>query len=112
MVSGDQPPKKKTRRGSRGGRGRKKPGAVAAETNGQPETPPAELPTPTIHVPSAEADEETAAANGDEPATPKKKTRRGSRGGRRRRKPAGATSGETTAAGAEAGSPEAGSDQA
>ena len=68
--SGDQPPKKKTRRGSRGGRGRKKPGAVAAETNGQPETPPAELPTPTIHVPSAEADEETAAANGDEPADP------------------------------------------
>jgi ribonuclease G len=109
--SGDQPPKKKTRRGSRGGRGRKKPGAVAAETNGQPETPPAELPTPTIHVPSAEADEETAAANGDEPATPKKKTRRGSRGGRRRRKPAGAGSGETTAAGTEVGSPEAGSDQ-
>jgi ribonuclease E len=105
--SGDQPPKKKTRRGSRGGRGRKKPGAVAAETNGQAETPPAELPTPTIHVPSAEADEETGAANGDEPATPKKKTRRGSRGGRRRRKPAGAASGETT----EAGSPEAGSDQ-
>jgi ribonuclease G len=103
--SGEQPPKKKTRRGSRGGRGRKKPGAVAAETNGQPETPPTELPTPTIHVPSSEADEETAAADGDEPATPRKKTRRGSRGGRRRRKPAGATSGET-------GVPDAGSDEA
>jgi ribonuclease G len=100
--SGAPPAKKKTRRGSRGGRGRKKPSA-AAEPNGQPERQP-ELPTPTIHVPSSKAAEEDAAANGDEPA-PKKKTRRGSRGGRRRRKPATAASGESgSSPPAEAGS--------
>ena len=59
----------------------------------------------------AEADDERPAENGDEPAAPRKKTRRGSRGGRRRRKPAGATSGEATAASGEAGAPETGSDQ-
>jgi len=84
----DQPPRKKTRRGSRGGRGRKKP---AAATNGQGEAPVAALPTPTIHVPAVET-ETGATTNGDEPAAPRKKTRRGSRGGRRRRKPAGASS--------------------
>jgi ribonuclease G len=109
---GEPPAKKKTRRGSRGGRGRKRPGAVAAETNGQPERSPAERPVPTIHVPSAEADEESPAENGDEPAAPRKKTRRGSRGGRRRRKPARAISDEATTASGEAGTPETGSDQA
>jgi ribonuclease G len=67
-------PKKKTRRGSRGGRGRKKKAAVevAAETA---------------------AVEETAAPEGEEPEAAgevkkKKKTRRGTRGGRgRKRKP-------------------------
>jgi ribonuclease G len=82
----DRPPRKKTRRGSRGGRGRKKP---AAATNGQGDAPVAPLPKPTIHVPAVET-ETGATTNGDEPATPRKKTRRGSRGGRRRRKPAGA----------------------
>ena len=86
------PARKKTRRGSRGGRGRKKP---AAATNGQGDAPVAALPKPTIHVPAVESETETetetgATTNGDEPAAPRKKTRRGSRGGRRRRKPAGA----------------------
>ena len=83
------PPKKKTRRGSRGGRGRKKPAVAAAETNGAGEAEPetdAEPRRPTIHVPQAEA----PSTNGDEPgaAPARKRTRRGSRGGRRHRKPA------------------------
>ncbi len=93
-VSTEAPAKKKTRRGSRGGRGRKK-ATVPAELNGQPNTPPAELSVPTIHVPSAdvgevgEVGEDNGAVNGDEAAAPKKKTRRGSRGGRgRKKKPA------------------------
>jgi len=108
--SGDQAPKKKTRRGSRGGRGRKKPSPVAG-SNGQPGTPPAEAPVPTIHVPSSEGEAESATANGDEPA-PKKKTRRGSRGGRRRRKPVAAASGEGGTGGGQSPAAEAGSDQA
>src|SRR5438477_7840762 len=92
-------PKKKTRRGSRGGRGRKKKPATAVATNG------AEPTVPTIHVPaddlgrgeepvpaagaptadgagvvSSEAEEGEVSENG----TRKKKTRRGSRGGRNR----------------------------
>jgi ribonuclease G len=81
-------PKKKTRRGSRGGRRRrKKPATAAASTDGE---------GPKIHVPApdlgraeesaAEAEPEAVAENGDEAPKPKKKTRRGSRGGRRRRK--------------------------
>jgi ribonuclease G len=80
-VDGETPaaPKKKTRRGSRGGRGRKKPGA-----------------TTTIHLPPEDLGGEAAAPeaaeapseNGDAPASApaKKKTRRGSRGGKNRRK--------------------------
>jgi ribonuclease G len=86
-------PKKKTRRGSRGGRGRKKPtAAVAAETNGAGEADAVAPKRPTIHVPEPEA--EGSSENGAEPTgdtPPRKKTRRGSRGGRRRRKPAGTT---------------------
>jgi ribonuclease G len=99
-------PKKKTRRGSRGGRGRKKPATAAA--NG---APPVEA---KIHVPDPglgeteaepEAEPEPApaaeepSANGDEAPKPKKKTRRGSRGGRNRKKKTTATVG----AGAEVG---------
>jgi ribonuclease G len=89
----DQPPKKKTRRGSRGGRGRKKPAGAgaAAASNGQGEPETVEIARPTIHVPAEGLGEADDAVNGDEPATPRKKTRRGSRGGRRRRKPASAT---------------------
>jgi ribonuclease G len=81
-------PKKKTRRGSRGGRGRKKPATAAtngsspveakihvpAQDLGQPEPEPAaaELPEPT--------------EDGIEAPKPKKKTRRGTRGGRNRKK--------------------------
>jgi ribonuclease G len=101
-----QAPKKKTRRGSRGGRGRKKKPAVevgAADNGGG--APAVVIARPTIHVPAgdlgAPADESSAdgaaaagstSENGDQPA-PKKKTRRGSRGGRRR-KPAAAAAAE------------------
>ena len=84
-------PKKKTRRGSRGGRNRrKKPAAAVAAENGQTD----EAPTPaTIHVPSPELGQTTDGANADGEQPPKKKrTRRGSRGGRnRRKKPAAAS---------------------
>jgi len=91
-------PKKKTRRGTRGGRNRKKPPAAGApseqaeaeaETEVAPE--PGKKPV-TIHLPPAdlgEAPSENAASeNGDVPtgAPAKKKTRRGSRGGKNRRK--------------------------
>jgi len=81
-ANGDDPtkerPKKKTRRGTRGGRGRKKKTEIVAKTDATPE--PAEEPA---EAPAAEA----ASENGEEPK-PKKKTRRGTRGGRgRKRKP-------------------------
>ncbi len=82
----EEAPRKRTRRGSRGGRGRKKkPAVVEAERNGG--APEAEAALPTIHLPEPELGEEAAAENGSEPK-PRKRTRRGSRGGRRRRKPA------------------------
>jgi ribonuclease G len=109
----EAPPKKRTRRGSRGGRNRrKKPATAAAAENGEPPTEqvpkrepqaapsrekaperkPGAARAATIHVPSAElgTDGDNApAAEGEQPP-PKKRTRRGSRGGRnRRRKPAG-----------------------
>ncbi len=110
----DIPVKRKTRRGSRGGRNRKKTPASATtdgEAASESET------TVTIHLPdddlgrkpkvekepaasaepAAEAEEpeaETEVADGDEAPAPKKKTRRGSRGGRnRKKKPAAATNG-------------------
>jgi ribonuclease G len=84
-ANGDAPaeekPKKKTRRGTRGGRGRRK----------KTETPAAEAPTEEAAAQEAAAEEAPPAAeNGDEPTTEvkKKKTRRGTRGGRgRKRKP-------------------------
>src|SRR5581483_8798763 len=93
------PVKKKTRRGSRGGRNRKrKPAAAEAAEQvpgvegdeqvpgTEPDEPPAAdeapVPAPIIHVPDRELTDDDA-----EPATPtKKRTRRGSRGGRNRRK--------------------------
>jgi ribonuclease G len=85
----DEPkPKKRTRRGSRGGRGRKKkapvvPGAEdAVAING-------DAPTATVDTEESSAEEVDAVA-AEEPSDngekPKKKTRRGSRGGRNRRK--------------------------
>ncbi len=119
-ADGDgQPKKKRTRRGTRGGRGRKKP-AVLAASEGEPieaETS-SRKPTPRIHVPApevavqAEADPEppsepaaelgavadpgadgAAAAADGQPK--RKRSRRGTRGGRKRKKP-----GEPTANGA------------
>jgi ribonuclease G len=79
-ANGDSPseenpkPKKRTRRGTRGGRGRKKK-TTEAVAKAPAEEAPAE--------PAAESSTE----NGEEPK-PKKKTRRGTRGGRgRKRKP-------------------------
>ncbi len=83
------PPKKKTRRGSRGGRGRtKKPAVAGAETNGAVETEEVE-----IVILEEEPVEVVAESDGevDPAAPPKKKTRRGSRGGKGRKRPASAT---------------------
>ncbi len=103
------PVKRKTRRGSRGGKNRKKPAGAAAPTAaasdeeaGEPEASlePAETAAEkrvTIHLPSdalgredeegAEVAAETPSENGAPAAVAKKKTRRGSRGGKNRRKP-------------------------
>jgi len=106
---GEAKPKRKTRRGSRGGRGRKKktsaaePAAVEGATNGdEPER------VPTIHVPPPDlgSDDGTAVAekedapveDGAEPAPQRKRTRRGSRGGRNRRKKPAGTAAERAAA--------------
>jgi len=113
-ADGAAPKKKRTRRGTRGGRGRKKkPAAAGATAEGDEAAGNGARATPTIHVPpadlGAEADEAVAEEAEPEPEVeivadgaldeiaegaeadgqPKKKrTRRGSRGGRRRRKPA------------------------
>jgi len=97
---GATPVKKKTRRGSRGGRNRKKPTTIHVPGDDFGEKPEAveQAETPAEPEP-AEATAETAEAEtpaeGDEPAAPpKKKTRRGSRGGKnRKKKPAAATNG-------------------
>jgi ribonuclease G len=93
----DAKPKKKTRRGSRGGRGRKKTGTAAAANGATPEPVEAKIhvPAPDLGVkasdePPAEAQAPEAAAEDDgdgaEAPKPKKKTRRGTRGGRNRKK--------------------------
>jgi ribonuclease G len=113
-ADGAATPRKKTRRGSRGGRKRKTPtihvpggeldGTAAAEAVVEPAaaTEAAE-PEPVV----AEAEPENGAAeatseNGAQPPA-KKKTRRGSRGGRnRRKKPAAEATAEEAAAAAPA----------
>jgi ribonuclease G len=104
-VAGAAPAKKKTRRGSRGGKNRKKPaatpevgatGEVAADADAAPPEPVQESKRPvTIHIPSdelgREGDDEDAPEAAQQPsengaAPVKKKTRRGSRGGKNRRK--------------------------
>jgi ribonuclease G len=82
----DEKPKKKTRRGTRGGRNRRrKPAGAAAAVNGEPQA----TPKATIHVPDEalgrENGEAASETDGEQPVK-KKKTRRGSRGGRNRRK--------------------------
>jgi ribonuclease G len=96
-------PKKKTRRGSRGGRGRKKPTTeqpveeTAAKSDGARAEPKIHVPEPTLGQAAEEAVEGEAPAAGDGEEQPKKKTRRGTRGGRNRRKkttPATSTNGD------------------
>ncbi len=114
-----QPAKKRTRRGTRGGRGRKKPAtAAAAEGASEAATDDAPRTTPKIHVPepalalepdaadeAAEPEESAETADAPEPAAatdgqaPKKRTRRGTRGGRKRKKPAAAAADGTPADG-------------
>ncbi len=105
-------PKKRTRRGTRGGRNRrKKPAgtpadaapdvAAAAEEEEAPEAV-----GPVIHLPDRQLDEPSE--DGESPAAPKKRTRRGSRGGRnRKKKPAGASGTATATAEVEAPAEEA-----
>jgi ribonuclease G len=112
--------KKKTRRGSRGGRKRKKPATAEAastepEAGGAAEESPESSRAVTIHVPredlgrkgavepveeapaapepaEPEVADEPTPAEAEEAPKPKKKTRRGSRGGRnRKKKPAAAS---------------------
>jgi hypothetical protein len=115
-ADGEAPVKKKTRRGSRGGKNRKKkpaaatgeevPDAEGADTGLSDTVEPEPEPEgPTIHVPDRDLGAEE---NGD--ATAKKRTRRGSRGGKnRRKKPAGETA--TATVDAEAPPDEAGPEQ-
>jgi len=102
-ADGDQPaekPKRKTRRGSRGGRGRKKKAAVAADGASPDGAEPAPAETEAV----AEIEESSANDDAPDEEKPKKKTRRGSRGGRRRRKkPAGDAPAEPIATAEDAG---------
>jgi ribonuclease G len=114
----EQPkPKKKTRRGSRGGRRRKKKPATTEANGGRPaneqpapesdgEGPKIHLPDPLLGreepEPAPEPQAEALSGNGaeadGEQPKPKKKTRRGSRGGRnRKRRPASAKADSTPA---------------
>jgi ribonuclease G len=89
-------PKKKTRRGSRGGRGRKKKQPVAVTAEAEVEAPRAEdagaAPDPNEDVGAglAPPGDEAPTADGERAATEdqpkKKKTRRGTRGGRGRKR--------------------------
>ncbi|HEY7196025.1 MAG TPA: Rne/Rng family ribonuclease [Gaiellaceae bacterium] len=102
---GATPPKKRTRRGSRGGRGRKnKPAAVSADTAVAEPEPDGEP------VASAEPAAEAEPAAGDAASSPeqpkRKRTRRGSRGGRNRKKKTTAAA-EATAEGEAVAEPEA-----
>ena len=79
-------PKRKTRRGSRGGRGRRKKTGAAAKASTEAAAAP-EPKAPAEPKPKPDSDEPvTPEAVVEE--KPKKKTRRGTRGGRKRRKPA------------------------
>jgi ribonuclease G len=106
-------PKKKTRRGSRGGRARKKP-ATAATNGSSPVEAKIHVPAPDLGEPEPEAEateEPTQDGDGAGPAKPKKKTRRGTRGGRnRKKKPATAAVAATSAEADEPAAEEPGSE--
>jgi ribonuclease G len=98
---GVEKPKKRTRRGTRGGRGRKK--AAAPQPDGAPEAAGVEAVAsagagPETEPPSAETAPSEAEASPAGAQPPKKKTRRGTRGGRGRKKPATASAGAAAAA--------------
>jgi len=115
-ANGTEPaaPKKKTRRGSRGGRGRKKKTAASPAAAGNGVGEPADVASPAvarIHVPDpdlGEPDEssEELAGDGAEAPRPKKKTRRGTRGGRGRKKKTTAAVGTATDGSRDGASPE------
>jgi ribonuclease G len=115
-ANGTEPaaPKKKTRRGSRGGRGRKKKTAASPAPAGNGLGEPADVAAPavaTIHVPDPDLglpDEppEEPAGDGTEAPRPKKKTRRGTRGGRGRKKKTAAAVGTATDGNREGAPPE------
>jgi ribonuclease G len=113
-------PRKKTRRGSRGGRGRKKrPATDPASQDGAAPSPKIHVPDPTLgEEPEEPEDTESVSANGDAQSEdgaaprPRKKTRRGSRGGRnRRKKPAAASANGGDEPDAEAKQPRAETEQ-
>ena len=128
--AGVQPKKKRTRRGTRGGRARKKPAAATSDDAGQEAADESVngRPAPRIHVPPADLEvvstdevvevlEETAEeiaeveAIGADGQPKKKRSRRGSRGGRKRRKPA-ANGGEGAPSSEEVGDAEPAADTA
>jgi ribonuclease G len=104
------PKKKRTRRGTRGGRNRKKPASAAATADGEVESAAGDKNgrlAPRIHVPPADLadtaedvqpaaepaeatgeDADGAAESGTDGQPKRKRSRRGSRGGKKRRKPA------------------------
>jgi ribonuclease E len=105
-VDGEAKPKKKTRRGTRGGRGRKKKAPAADKGAGPAEVPVDALPAlepaaPVVLGPDVAPDGASRPAgepsgDGDRPPAddqekPKKKTRRGTRGGRNRKRKAPAS---------------------
>jgi len=110
-------PKKRTRRGSRGGRGRKKKAAEPAAENGAGDAQEAIPAVARIHVPEPDlgaaleepVPTEAPAEDGTSPdgGAAKRKTRRGTRGGRNRKRRTVAAAAEenggdaTTAAGAD-----------
>jgi ribonuclease G len=85
----DERPKRRTRRGSRGGRGRKRK-AAAGEGTANGDAAAEGPPVATIHVPDPDLGEvstDGAAADAEEvQPKPRRRTRRGSRGGRGRRR--------------------------
>ncbi len=90
------PAKKRTRRGSRGGRNRKKKSATAsvvAAPDGEAPADEVVVIAPVIHIPERGLGE---AEDGSTPPA-KKRTRRGSRGGRNRKKSAAATTSASAA---------------
>ena len=108
-------PKRKTRRGSRGGRTRKTAAAGPLEATENEAATESAVPATEarIHVPEPDLGREapdddavaveTPAPEGEEPAKPKRKSRRGTRGGRgRRRKTATENGGEELGSGAPA----------